>query len=394
MIIMPTPQEHAMLSASSADKWLHCTPSAWLESLHPDETSEYAEEGTLAHAFAELQVRKAFIEPMNTRTYNTRLNKLKKHPLYNDEMIKCSEEYLDYINSIVLSYAFTPYVALEKKLDYSVFAPGGFGTGDCIVLGGDTLHIVDYKHGKGIKVEAENNPQMGLYALGAILEYLLTFSIKNVIMTIVQPRLNNISQWSISAEDLINWGNDTVKPAALLASKGEGPFCPGTWCDDHFCKLRAVCRARADSYLEIDNCNQAVPPIISDAEVSAILKRAAGIQKWIKQLESYALNALLSGKEIDGFKAVAGRSARTFDDIDTVIDLLTSNGIEESLLYNRTPATLTAIEKILGKKKFDELLNSHVCFPQGAPTLVPITDKREPYQPQTALSDFKDIEKE
>ncbi|AYO30228.1 DUF2800 domain-containing protein [Biomaibacter acetigenes] len=378
--------EHALLSASGAHKWLVCTPSARLEETFPETTSEYAEEGRLAHQIAELKLRKHFIEPMGPKTFNNKLKKLKENPLFQEEMLNHVDEYFNYVCKIALNYPSTPYVTIEKKLDYSTYVPEGFGTGDCIIIGGDTLHIIDFKYGKGVPVSAEDNPQMKLYALGALSAYSILYSIKKVKMSIVQPRLDSISEWEISAADLLTWG-ESIKPIAQKAFNGEGNFVPGDHC--RFCRAKALCRARAEFNMSLESYNMMKPPIISNQEVGEILIKAQDLVKWVKDLEEYALSECLAGNDIPGWKAVEGRSVRQFTDQEAAFKVLMANGIDEAMLYERKPLTLASVEKLLGKAKFKELLDAYVETPPGKPTLVPESDKREPIRRISAEEDFK-----
>lgn len=371
--------KHALLGASGAARWLACTPSARLEETLPEKTSEYAEEGRLAHEIAELKLRKAFVEPMGVRAFNNRLKKFKENPLFQDEMLKHTDTYVDYISGIVHGYSAAPYVAIEKRLDYSTYAPEGFGTGDCIIIGGSTMHVIDLKYGKGVPVSAENNPQMMLYALGAHSEYSFLYPIETVKMAIVQPRLDSISEWETSVNDLLYWATNTVMGAAEKAFKGEGEFVPGEHC--RFCRAKALCRARSEFNTAIEESYPSKPPLISNEEVGQLLARAQDLVKWVKDLEEYALAECLAGNEIPGWKAVEGRSIRQFTDQEQAFNVLVQHGIEEAMLYERKPITLSATEKLVGKKKFNELLAPFVDKPLGKPTLVPESDKREPIKP-------------
>lgn len=393
-------RKHAILPASGAARWMACTPSARLEEQFPDTGSEYAAEGTLAHSIAELKVRKKFVEPIGPRTYHTRLNKLKKDPLYQDEMDRYTDDYLDYVSKVYLSYPSKPHVAVELKLDLSRYAPESFGTGDCIVLGGDTLHVIDFKYGKGVPVDAENNPQLMLYGLGALDAYGMLYSPKKIILTIFQPRAegDTVKEWEISRDELVNWGVFTVRPAAEAAFTGKGEFKPGDWC--RFCRARATCRARAGANTALEDFGSPnsktetgklpTPPLLTDAEVGDVLQRAIDLEKWVADLKEYALSAVLDGKEIPGWKAVEGRSKREFDDMTAAFNAIKAAGIDEAMLYERRPLTLAAVEKVLGKPKFAEIAGAHVVTPPGKPTLVPESDKRPPYNPKpTAEEDFK-----
>jgi hypothetical protein len=365
---------HALLSASGAYRWLNCTPSARLEEQLPEKTSEYAEEGRLAHEIAELKLRKHFTTPMGPKQYNTALKKLQSKPLYDPEMLTHTDAYLEYIQSVVHSYPSPPYVTVEKRLNYSQYVPEGFGTGDCIVIGGKVLNVIDFKYGKGVPVDADQNPQMMLYALGALAEYSMLYAIDTVKMAIVQPRLNNTSEFEVYAEDLQAWG-ESIKPIAQTAFDGGGEFCSGDWCK--FCRAKAQCRARSTTMTALEAFGKKLPPLLTNDEVGNILTRAQTLKAWVADLENYALTALLQGEEISGWKAVEGRSNRQFDDTDKTFTDLIKAGIDEAVLYERKPITLTSVEKLLGKAKFVELTGAHVIKPPGKPTLAPEKDKRE-----------------
>jgi hypothetical protein len=367
---------HALLSASASHRWLTCTPSVRLEEQFPDSTSEYAEEGTLAHEIAELKLRKYFVEPMTKRTFNTRLNKMKKHELYQEEMLKHTDTYLEYLQGIVHGLSSSPYVAVEKRLDYSAYAPEGFGTGDCTIIGGDTMYVTDFKYGKGVAVSAEDNPQMKLYALGAYLEYNFLYPFKQIHLAIIQPRLNSISEYTLTLDELLAWGEE-IKPIAQQAFNGAGEFVPGEHCK--FCKAKANCRARAEEFSALDDFKSLKPPLLSDEEVGQMLEKGQHIESWIKALKEYALTESLKGNEIAGWKAVEGRGSRSYVDQDKAFAHLKENGIDEALLFDRVPLTVPKLEKVLKKKEFTSLLEEpgHVQKSPGKPTLAPITDKWE-----------------
>lgn len=367
-------REHALLSASGAHKWLHCPPSARLEDTIPETTSEYAEEGRLAHEIAELKLRKHFIKPMGPQKFGPALKKLKNKPLYDSEMLTHTDTYLEYVQKVVHSYGSPPYIAVEKKLNYSHIAPEGFGTGDCIVIGGKVLHVIDLKYGKGVQVEATENPQMMLYALGALAAYSMLYAIETVKMTIVQPRLDNISEYEMSVTDLTAWG-ESIKPVAQIAFEGKGEFCAGEWC--RFCRAKAQCRARSETMTALEAFSDNEPDMLSNAEIGQLLARAKQLKSWASDLEEYALSSILSGDEILGWKAVEGRSNRKFDDTDKAFKTLKEAGIDEAALYERKPITLSSVEKLLGKKEFVKLLKDHIVKPPGKPTLAQESDKRQ-----------------
>lgn len=367
---------HALLSASASKRWLSCTPSVRLEENFPETTSTFAEEGTLAHEIAELKLRKHFIEPMSQRTFNTRLNKMKKHELYLEEMLKHTDTYLEYLQGITIAMASAPYVAVEKRINYSSYAPEGFGTVDCLIIGGDTLYITDFKYGKGVPVEAEDNPQMKLYALGAYLEYSFLYPIKNVHLAIIQPRLNSVSEYELPIEDLLAWG-EYIKPIAQKAFAGDGDFVPGDHCK--FCRAEAQCRARSEQYSALADFTALKPPLLSDAEVGQMLEKGQHIEAWLKALQEYALAECLKGNEIPGWKAVEGRGSRSYVDQDQAFSHLKENGVDEALLYERVPLTVAKIEKVLKKQDFTTLLVEPglVKKSAGKPTLALASDKRE-----------------
>lgn len=378
---------HALLSASSSHRWLHCTPSARLEEKLPESSSEYAEEGSLAHEIAELKLRKYCIEHMGARTFNARIKKFREMPLFQEEMLRHTDTYLDYIRGVLHGFSSPPYVTAEKRINYGAYAPDGFGTCDCIIIGGNLLHIIDFKYGKGVPVSANDNPQMKLYALGAHTEYSFLYPIDTVKMTIVQPRLDSISEDSLSIEELLKWG-ESIKPIAKLAFDGEGEYNPGEHC--RFCRAKALCRARTDYYLSLEEFHKMKPPLISKEEVGEILKGAQELSVWVKSLEEFALSECLQGNDVPGWKLVEGRALRQFVNQEEAFKVLMDNGFEEAMLYERKPLTLSETEKLVGKKKFKELLSSYIHTPPGKPALALSEDKREPFKKMLAAEAFKD----
>ncbi|MGE4215144.1 MAG: DUF2800 domain-containing protein [Anaerotignaceae bacterium] len=379
--------EHAFLSASSAEKWLNCIPSARLESTFDDESSESAQEGTLAHSLAELKSRKYFTK-MTKKAYTTEYNKLKKDGLFTKDMDNYTDEYLEYLKDIAFKTDIPPHIGFETKIDYSDIAPKGFGTVDCFMIRNGVLHIIDFKYGKTIPVSSKNNPQLKLYALGVLKKYSALFSITDIILHIVQPRIKNTSKWEIAADDLYSWA-ETVKPIAKLAFDGTGEHKVGPWCDSHFCKGRPLCRVYMEQMKAVKPFIEKQPDTLTNEEVGQALTLAADIKKWYSLLESFTQKTILSGETIPGWKVVEGRSNRAFDNIDQAFKVLINSGIDEAVLYKRQPITLTECEKIMGKKDFEGILKEHITKPQGKPTVVPESDTREPFNP--ALNDFKDI---
>ncbi len=372
------PDVHALLSASSAERWINCPPSARLTENMPDTESPHAAEGTLAHSLAELKVRKKF-ENMRKSEYDKRLGEIRKDPLYATEMDGHTDTYLDCILKVAHGYSkVKPYVVAEKRLDYSAYAPGGFGTCDCAMLCKNDLHIFDFKYGKGVPVSAEDNPQLKLYALGALAEYNFLYDIQSVTLHIVQPRLDNISDFTIGVDVLTAWGN-SIRPSAELAYNGEGEFKCGDWC--RFCKAKANCRARAEDFFTLEKSAYLPKELLSDNEIGEILKRASRLKNWVSEVEEYVLSEILSGKSVEGWKAVEGRSNRKITDIDGAFEVLKKEGYDEAMLYERKPITLTELEKLVTKKKLEELIGGMIDKPRGKPTLAPESDKRKPYAP-------------
>ena len=374
-----------MLGASGAKRWIACPPSARLEENFPDSTSTFAQEGTLAHDLAELKLRKHFIEPMGQRKYNSKLKTIKDDVLYQDEMQEHTDAYMDYIKQIAYSYNTTPYIAAEKRIDYSKYVEEGFGTADCIIIAENDMYVIDFKYGKGVAVEAENNAQMQLYALGAYLEYSFLYAVENIHLSIVQPRLNSISVYVTTPEELIEWAEEIIKPAAILAFEGKGDFKAGEHC--RFCRARANCRARSDMNIALAGFIDKKPPLITNAEVGEYLEKAQDIIKWAKDLEEYALKQCLSGIEVPGWKSVEGRGSREFTDLDTAFKKLQDNGIAEAILYERKPLTLAQTEKVVGKKEFNDLVGDLIIKNPGKPTLVKENDKRPPFTNVVAAAD-------
>lgn len=380
------PTQHALLSASGAHRWLHCTGSPLLEKDFPDSTSVYAQEGTLAHELCELKLM-AYTGEITKRKLTSMKNKLMKSELWQPEMDSTSEAYLDYVKDITMSYTVKPVILTEKKVDFSRYVPGGFGTADCLVLAGDTLHVVDYKHGKGVVVDADHNPQMMLYALGAMSELSLLYRFKFIHMTIVQPRVNNISEFTMTADELIEWGEKVVKPKAEAAMSGKGEFEAGDWC--RFCRAKHQCKTRYESndslYPELSA--QHDPRLITLEELGKYLKRGKDMAAWLEDMKEYALSESLAGADVPGWKAVEGRGSRAFTDTDEAVDTLIKNGIDESVLYERRVLTLAQMEKAVGKKAFGEIVGNLVVKNPGKPTLVEESDKRPKITNQPTAAD-------
>lgn len=357
---------HALLSASSSHRWLNCPPSARLCETCEDKGSDYAAEGTDAHILCEYKLKTALGLPAEDPTENL--------SFYSEEMEECASGYASYILELVETAKQTcayPVVLIEQRLDFSRYVEGGFGTGDCVVITDGTLHIVDFKYGQGILVEAEDNPQMKLYALGALEIFDGIYDIDTVSMTIYQPRRDNVSTHTVFKESLYQWAEDVLKPAAELAYAGGGEYRCGEWCQ--FCKAKYECRKRAETNMELAKYDFKLPPLLEDDEIEAILGKIDGLVAWASDIKDYALRAALGGKRWQGWKLVEGRSNRRYINEDAVAQTVQNAGYDP---YEHRLMGITAMEKALGKAKFTELLAAYIEKPQGKPTLVPESDKR------------------
>lgn len=378
--------KHALLSASGAHRWLECTPSAQLELQFPQSTSEYAEEGTAAHELCELTAR-YWLGEISEAEYENQRDELAKGKYYNAEMQECANDYAKFVAEKTAAARETcedAFTALEVRVDFSKYVKDGFGTGDCIIVSDNVLEIIDFKYGKGVRVEAAGNPQMKLYALGAYLEYNTLFDIDSVRMTIFQPRLSGVqSSDEITVKELLEWAEKYVKPRAKLAYKGEGEFVPSEEVCK-FCRAKAQCKARADKNLKLfDEAPDVL--LLTPEDAGKILEQAGDIQSWLADLESLVSSTLLAGQPVEGWKMVEGRSNRRFADELKVVDAMKAAGYDESLLYERKLITLTQMEKDFGKKAVAETLGELIVKPQGKPTLAPAKDKRPEFRPEEQL---------
>lgn len=371
-------RKHAFLSAAPSNRWINCPPSARLNAAKDDTPSEYAAQGTDAHTLCEYKLRKALGEKVRDPT--------KKLASYDSEMEDCAAAYSQFVMGLVNQFrenSKDTVVMVEQRVDFSQYVPEGFGTADTIIISGKTICIVDYKHGKGIEVNADHNSQMMCYALGCIQMFDGLYDIDNVLMVIFQPRLSNISEFEISKADLLVWAEKVLIPAAKLAYKGEGEFHAGDHC--RFCKVKATCRKRAEYNLELARYDFEMPAMLEDAEVEAVLAKADEVTRWAADVKEYALEQAIQGKQWKDWKLVEGRSNRKYTDEVKVAQTVKNAGFEP---YEHKLLSITAMTSLLGKKKFEELLGSLVIKPQGKPTLVPMSDKRPVMN--AAAEDFKD----
>ena len=367
---------HAILSASSSERWLRCPPSARLSESYSDKGSDYAAEGTDAHALCEYKLRQALGMEAEDPAENL--------SWFNEEMDDCATSYAAYVLEQVETAKQTcadPIVLIEQRVDFSRWVESGFGTADCIIISDDTLKIIDYKHGRGIMVEANENTQMMCYALGALELFDGIYDINTLEMIIYQPRRDNVSTYSISKDDLNRWADEVLKPTADLAFAGDGNFLCGEWCG--FCKAKYDCRARAEANMELARYEFKLPPLLEDDEVESILARMDDLVAWASDIKEYALQQAISGKEWSGWKLVEGRSNRRYTNETAVAEAVNTAGLDP---YERKVLGVTAMQKLLGKSRFDELLAVYIEKPQGKPTLVPESDKR--LAMNTAKNDF------
>ena len=372
------PVKHAFLSASASHRWLECPHSAKLCAEQDDRTSPYAKQETDAHALCEYKVLKALGRPAKDPT--------EELDFFDTEMANCTDEYCNYVMEQLQEagqYCKDPEVLVEQRLDFSRWVPNGFGTGDCLIVADKILHIIDFKYGLGILVDAENNPQMMCYALGALEIYDGIYDIESVKMTIFQPRRENISTYEMAKEGLLRWAETILKPTAELAYVGDGEFKAGDHCQ--FCKAKATCRKRAEYNLEMAKYDFEMPANLDETEIAAILPRIGDLVAWACDIKEYALQQAMSGTEYPGFKVVEGRSVRKYTDEAAVAATVTDAGYDP---YEKKVLGITAMTSLLGKKRFEELLGGMIMKPPGKPTLVPESDKRPAIN--TAKDDFKD----
>ena len=410
---MGTPRDHAKVSPSASGRWLNCTAAPTFEEQFPEEKkSIYAEKGTLAHRICELTVQYNNGQ-ITKRKFNSQIKKCQEDPVFEEHMMTTARFDAEYIWEKAMSFDSKPFLVLEDRVDLSDWIPEGFGSCDCIMIGGEHLHITDYKNGVGEVVDSRDNPQMRLYALGALKKYGMLFPIKTVSMAIVQPNVTeDVTEDEMTVEALLEWG-ELIRPIAEKAATGIGTeFNEGPWC--RFCKGKAVCRARSENMTALEDFKDlpiegklteeeksdraavidagfVLPPVLTNADIGDLLTRGERLVSWYKDLKQYAQDTILAGGDIPGWKVVEGKSNRAFDDADAAFEDILKAGYEEAMLYERKPKTLAALEKMIGKKQFAEICGKHVVKPQGAPTLVDVNDGREPYN--SAASDFKGVEK-
>lgn len=371
------PDSHALLSASSAHRWLNCPPSAKAVEGTADAPSDAALQGTAAHALAEHKLLRAL----------KRRSKRPTSEWIDDEMDALTSDYVDFVLERLAEVRQTcpdAQVFVEQRLDYSHVAPGGFGTGDCVIVAEPTLHVIDLKYGMGVQVSAVDNPQLKLYGLGALAAFGALYDITEVQLSIFQPRRANVETWTISTVDLITWGQETVAPIAAIAAAGGGEYKAGAWCQ--FCRIAPTCRARADANLALARHEFAPPAELTLDEVAGVLTRIPELKAWASNVEAWALAQAQAGTQVPGFKVVAGRSVRKYSDEAAVAEAAKQAGYTD--IWDKKLIGITAMEKLMGRSTFKDVLGDLVVKPEGRPTLVPESDKRPALQRVSAATDF------
>lgn len=385
------PSKHAKLSASSAFRWINCPGSVALaDQLPAPRSSAYADEGTLAHALAELKLRKFLGDAGD---YDKELAQIQANEYYNGEMEEATNFYAETVQERLAAAGADAELMIEQQFSLTNWVPEGFGTSDAVIIGGNVIEVIDLKYGKGVKVDAVNNPQLRLYGLGASALFGDLYDFDTVRTTIIQPRLDHVSTEEQPLKELLLWAEENVAPRAAMALDGTDYLATGDWC--RFCPAKAVCRKRAEYNLELARDEFKAPPLLTGEEIGEVLRRAEEIQKWTSDVQDYALEQALAGKHFDGWKLVEGRSNRKYADDLKVAETLVAAGYDEAMLYERKLYGITAMEKIVGKKKLMATLGDLIVKPAGRPVLVPESDKRRAINTtEAAKADFNNEDPE
>lgn len=379
-------KDHARLSPSASHRWINCPGSVHLSEQCPqkNEGSSYTEEGTEAHALAELKLRK-----FNHEDTKALEKEKKKFKYYSGEMEEATDFYFDIVTQKLLEGGEDAELMIEQKFSLDKWVPESFGSADAVIISDHTIEVCDLKYGKGVKVDAVGNPQLRLYGLGAAELFGDLYDFDTVRVTIIQPRLDHVSTEELPLTELITWAEEVVKPAANMAMNDSDVIECGDWC--RFCPAKAICRKRAEANLELAKMDFKKPELLTDEEIGEVLRKADELSNWVKDISSFALDQAVQGKQYDGWKIVEGRSIRKYADELKVVDTLKSAGYDEAMLYERKLNGITTMEKLVGKKKLAELLGDLLVKPAGKPVLVPASDKREAINTlEAAKADFTD----
>jgi hypothetical protein len=378
---------HAVLAPSAAHRWLACPPSVRLEQTFSETQSDYADEGTLCHKVGELICRYK-LKQITKKLFQQELALHQKHRLYTETLYDTAEAYSVFVlERYQEALAKTPdaVLMLEHQVNLTDYIEAGFGTTDALIIADGVLDEIDLKYGKGVLVEATGNEQLMIYALGALRDFDFLYDLQKVRLTIYQPRMDNYDTWEISVEGLRDWAEHTLVPGARLAYEGQGEYQAGPHCQ--FCKAKARCRANHDYQLELAKLDFADPDLLTDQEISQVLTKAAGFKNWLTTVEEYALKQALAGKAWPGYKVVEGRSNRVYTDELLILETLTKKGFDRDQLLELIG--ITKLEKLVGKKQFDQLVGEYLMKPPGSPTLAKTTDARPAYRSlEAAKKDF------
>ena len=371
---------HARNSPSALHRTLNCPPSLVLGEQFQDEESCYAAEGTAGHALAEHLIKK----------YLKQRTKRPVSDYYSDDLMEAVEDYVAFVIEKVeeaKQECKVPLFSVEQRVDISEYSPDCFGTADMVIVTDRVAHVIDLKLGRGVEVSAEENPQLMAYGLGVLEMIEMLYDIEVVRLTIFQPRINNFSSWEITPEALKKWGNEILKPRSAMALAGEGEFHAGSWC--RFCKAKNQCRARAEEFLRLAKMEFRPPDLLSEEEISEILKISDELAKWVADVYSFAQDqAIIHGKQWKGYKLVEGRSNRKYSSEEEVAEAAKAAGYTD--IYKQSLIGVTEMERLMGKKEFSRILGKLVYKPKGKITLVPDTDKREAINKATATADFQE----
>ena len=369
---------HALLSASSADRWLNCHQSVRLTEHIGSSTSPSAQAGTVAHALAELKLNNWF------KGAELSLDSIKESAYYDKEMEDYTDEYVNYIIEQQAEMGDATWVEFEKRVDFDKWVPSGFGTCDTVLCNNEVLHIIDLKYGVGVPVKAYENPQLKLYALGAYDNLSFLYGFEKIKVTIAMVRLEYFDTYELTVDELLDWANHTVKPAAELAYKGKGDICAGSWC--RWCKIRKTCRTRANWLLK--GTEQSLEELTRD-EISELLQKTKELTNWCKDLEEWAVEEIMEGREVPGWKIVEGRAKRKIEDEEGLVKEIRALGFQDEQIYKpRTLNTMGDLQKLVTKQKFEEISIPYIVQPRGKPTLASVHDKRKDYRKAEVEDEF------